>query len=69
LDCPRPQDLPIALLYRATRGLFFAIVGGFVLGHGLDRYFHATPWFTLAAMFSGIFLGFFVLIRAARTSN
>jgi F0F1-type ATP synthase assembly protein I len=69
MNSSKPPDFPFPVVYRATRGLFFAILGGFALRYGLDRYFHTNPWCALAGIFGGTFLGFYELIRAARTSN
>jgi F0F1-type ATP synthase assembly protein I len=63
---PENSSLPMTVVYRATRGLFFAIFGGFALGFAVDRVLHIAPWCALAGISIGTFVGFYRLIRAAK---
>ena len=45
------------------------IIAGTLIGHFLDVHFHTDPWLTLVLLLSGVFLGFFRLIREVQLAQ
>jgi F0F1-type ATP synthase assembly protein I len=68
-DCMNNSANSSIELVRAVRSLPYAILGGFALGYTADRYFHLTPWCTLAGGMVGVSGGFYRLLRIGKKSN
>lgn len=49
--------------------LVVSTFAGFLIGYGLDRLFHTSPWLTFIFLIIGIISGFRELLRIARKSD
>ncbi len=62
----RPGVAPAARLAGAGTALTGAVVGGLLIGMGLDRWLGTGPWLALVCLLLGAAAGFLELFRTLR---